>query len=556
MKEEKTMDNNAIKEGWQYEQTSKNEPQLHNGAEIKKLEQKAGRLRHLGAGSALYALFYTFCLYRNASGITYPFFVGATLLYFGYYTREYTESCAKEHSLWGKASWYRRFLVAAALILGALNCMTDSGILLFFNKALLCMVFGVLILQTWHDVSGWSIAAHLKGLFHLAIGSIGRIFTIFYDKGASRKLRRLRGDRNADERSGEKKRILVCVSIGLVIALPLVCILLMLLGSADVVFYNLVRDVLSFQIDIHLADFIYHATSAAFCAVVVFVASYAVFCYCNDAAQIKAVDEMAAKNGDGFDTYIAVTISVLVCVIYLVFSGIQIFGLFMGRLKLPEGYTYAEYARSGFFQLVFVCLINVVLVLCMLAYFETGRVLKAVLSVICGCTYIMEISALFRLLMYIRIYHLTFTRVLALWGLVVIAAVMGGVVCCIFCPRFKLLQYVLVTVSVCWIVFSAAHPDYWIAKYNLAKRATCENVDTYYIKTRLSLDAAPALVEADYNFIDEYGEMNGKYKEWKLKDYQDATKGLLGFRNFNFSRAYACAHDIDGLSSDKVVKNP
>ena len=124
------MDNNAIKEGWQYAQTSKNEPQLHHGAEIKMLEQKAGRLRHLGAGSALYALFYTFCLYRNASGITYPFFVGATLLYFGYYTREYTESCAKEHSLWGKASWYRRFLVAAALILGVLNCMTDSGMLL------------------------------------------------------------------------------------------------------------------------------------------------------------------------------------------------------------------------------------------------------------------------------------------------------------------------------------------------------------------------------------------------------------------------------------------
>ena len=29
----------------------------------------------LGGASALYALFYTFCLYRNASGITYPFFV-------------------------------------------------------------------------------------------------------------------------------------------------------------------------------------------------------------------------------------------------------------------------------------------------------------------------------------------------------------------------------------------------------------------------------------------------------------------------------------------------
>ncbi len=27
-----------------------------------------------GIGSLLYAIFYTFCLYKNASGITYPFF--------------------------------------------------------------------------------------------------------------------------------------------------------------------------------------------------------------------------------------------------------------------------------------------------------------------------------------------------------------------------------------------------------------------------------------------------------------------------------------------------
>ena len=551
------MDNNAIKEGWQYERTTQNEPQINNLAEMEKLEKKAKRLRHLGAGSAIYALFYTFCLYRNASGITYPFFVGATLLYFAYYTRKYTESCAREHSLWVKASWYRRFLVAAVLILGAQNCMTDSGVLIFFNKALSFLVLGVLVLQTWHDVSGWSIAAYLKGLFHLVIGTISQIFTPFYDRGASKKLRRLCSEPNAGKNSEEKKRILVCVSIGLVIGLPLVCILLILLGSVDVVFYNLVCDLLSFQINVDFADFLYHSISAAFMALVVFFVAYGVFCYCNEQTDIKAVDDMAVRKENGFDTYIAVTISTLVCVIYLVFSAIQIFGLFMGRLKLPEGYTYAEYARSGFFQLVFVCLINVVLVLCMLAYFESGRALRAVLCVICGCTYIMEVSGLFRLLMYIEMYHLTFTRVLALWGLIVIAIVMGGVTYCIFCPKFRLFQYMLATVCVCWMLFSAAHPDYWIAKYNIAMSATCENVDTYYIKNRLSMDAAPALVEAKFNFISEYGEMNGKYKEWQIKDYRDETKGLLGFRRFNFSRAYVCAHDIDGLENEgKAVNNP
>ena len=45
------------------------------------------------------------------------------------------------------------------------------------------------------------------------------------------------------------------------------------------------------------------------------------------------------------------------------FSGIQIFGLFLGKMQLPEGYTYAQYAREGFFQLLAVSILNLILVL-------------------------------------------------------------------------------------------------------------------------------------------------------------------------------------------------
>lgn len=41
----------------------------------------AAASRRLGAATALYALLYTICLYRNTSGITYPFFVVGTLLF-------------------------------------------------------------------------------------------------------------------------------------------------------------------------------------------------------------------------------------------------------------------------------------------------------------------------------------------------------------------------------------------------------------------------------------------------------------------------------------------
>lgn len=43
-----------------------------------------GAFPFFGWASAVYALFYTFCLYKNASGITYPFSSQEPLLIFAY----------------------------------------------------------------------------------------------------------------------------------------------------------------------------------------------------------------------------------------------------------------------------------------------------------------------------------------------------------------------------------------------------------------------------------------------------------------------------------------
>ena len=57
----------------------------------------AAASRRLGAATALYALLYTICLYRNASGITYPFFVAGTL-YYSYYCTAKCRVCKRSLS--------------------------------------------------------------------------------------------------------------------------------------------------------------------------------------------------------------------------------------------------------------------------------------------------------------------------------------------------------------------------------------------------------------------------------------------------------------------------
>ena len=59
----------------------------------------------------------------------------------------------------------------------------------------------------------------------------------------------------------------------------------------------------------------------------------------------------------------AVTCMSAIALLYLFFCGIQVIYLFLGKGSLPEGVTYSSYARQGFFQLLFVAVLNLGMVL-------------------------------------------------------------------------------------------------------------------------------------------------------------------------------------------------
>ncbi|MDE7031308.1 MAG: DUF4173 domain-containing protein, partial [Lachnospiraceae bacterium] len=264
--------------------------------------------------------------------------------------------------------------------------------------------------------------------------------------------------------------------------------------------------------------------------VLVFAFVYGLFAYNMEPQNIKKIDDIAHTDKINWDSGIAITINGVMCFMYVIFSGIQVVGLVFG--KLPEGCTYSAYARRGFFELVIVCVFNIVLVLCTIAYFAGSRILKILLTVICGCTYIMIISSAYRMLLYISSYQLTFLRVLVLWGLLMIAVVMTGVLVCIYNQKFALLRFLLMVLTAGWLSFSAIHPDYWIASYNIAACADGQEYDSYYLRRRLSLDAVAALPPEIYR------DAASIYVN-RARRYERQTERFWGIRAFNFSRAYA-----------------
>lgn len=70
-----------------------------------------------------------------------------------------------------------------------------------------------------------------------------------------------------------------------------------------------------------------------------------------------------------FNSIVVITILMMVNILYVIFTKIQV-GYLYGGKNLPRGFTYSEYARSGFFQLVFIVLINVISIILIKKYTE------------------------------------------------------------------------------------------------------------------------------------------------------------------------------------------
>lgn len=462
--------------------------------------------KFMGIGSLIYAVCYTFFLYKNNSGITYPFFVGGTCLFFFLYLKK-SGITAKKFSI---------FITISLILLGISTCTTDSWVLIFFNKfGILCLFF-YLMLHNLYEDKNWGLLKYAGSVINIICTSLIFIFRPFSDFAAYNKEKR----ELENKTEGKGKYVL----IGIAIALPLLLVILLLLGSADAVFGNILSSIMFFDID--FSDYFW---GISFLFLFAFFASYSIM---SRLAFHNLKEEVSDKRTA--EPVIGITFTGIISVVYLIFCLIQIVYLFGGLGTLPENYTYASYAREGFFQLVFVCLINLALVLICMKHFRESNLLKGILTFISVCTYIMIASSTYRMLLYIQVYYLTFLRVFVLWALFVIFLLMTGALVIIYKKEFPLTRYCVITLTVCYLIFSFAHPDYWIACYNLdhSMSNTNEVYDDYYYLKNLSCDAAPAI----YAKADEYG-----YEEsnWFLRYSLKITVNSLpkqSVRKWNLSR--------------------
>lgn len=466
-----------------------------------RLKTIAENFAYFGFLSLLFGVVKTFLLYGNPAGITFPVFVALTYG-LAWMISKRMNIPIKIGSL---------LIMGASLLLGVSTCLTGSGMLNGMNRAAIFMLFCVFILHQCYNDRSWNIGKYVGSIFLYLLQSLVFVWCPF--KHGLEFLKSIKS---------RKYKNVVWAAAGLGAAVPMVIILAVLLASADMVFQSMLDDIIEqFLNPFTVFMVVFEVVAAALC----------MYCMvCSAFAREIPEEPKSFRNGE---PVLAISFMGLIGLVYLVFCAIQVMYLFLGKGTLPAGMTYADYARQGFFQLLFVALLNLVMVLMCLKYFRGNVILNGVLLIISICTYVMIASAVYRMVLYVQQYQLTRLRFLVLWFLAMMVVLMAGVVVLIFRNHFPLFRYCLTVVTVFYIVLAFARPDYQIARYNLAHGDRAAQIQKMYL-CELSVDAAPAVAS-----MMENEKVAKSLLSIYLSTYDRWAADGLSIRGYNFSYAEA-----------------
>lgn len=296
------------------------------------------------------------------------------------------------------------------------------------------------------------------------------------------------------------------VARGLVIATPLVAVFGALFMSADAVFSDLVLNVVRIDVDLIAGHLLLFSVSAWLAT-----GYLRGFLTGTELPPLRvpwrndALVALTPKRPTLGITEVATALAAL-DLLFLVFVIVQFRYLFGGDalVQVTPDLTYAEYARRGFFELVFAVFLVVPVLLAAdwLLVRRSRRgdlVFRTLAGVQIGLVLAITVSALQRLRLYHASYGLTESRFYAMVLLIWIGAMLFWLAATVLRGRrdsfaIGALASGLATVALLFVI----NPDAVIARANVARMASADapvRFDVAYA-TSLSADAVPVLIDA------------------------------------------------------------
>lgn len=332
------------------------------------------------------------------------------------------------------------------------------------------------------------------------------------------------------------------VAIGVLTALPVLVFFAVLFSSADLAFRQFLEGIFSFNIP---NMFLPRAVVSS----IIFVFSLGGFYYLLNPGDKTTSDlqELLGIKGDGNpekeDRSLEVTVFLsLIAALFLLFIGFQVNYFFGGVANITVGqFTYAEYARKGFAELIVVSISTLIILFVVDRYTAhlTNRknwFIWPSLFVIAEVMVIMY-AAFQRLALYQDAYGLTTLR-LYVSSFIVLLAIIFVILAIkfILSKRNSFFAFgVFCSIAAFLVTMNLMNPDRLIAKQNIERFNQSGKIDTYFL-LGLSSDAVPYVLDNFNPSTEEDRELFSNYISDKKINLEMQTKH---WESFNFSRQKA-----------------
>ncbi len=372
------------------------------------------------------------------------------------------------------------WFVPAVLVFAGFVAVRSSQLLTFLNVVAVLILLLVMSLQlTGLRMRSLYVVDYIRNLFGLPFK--------FFESCLSGLAEIARSGGRLQDGSSRSQTVR-----GIVITIPIIVLFVALFASADLVFQQYVKDL----VDIHLPDLLVaRCIVSLIIALVVLGVTYYLFrTMTSEERRLTQPSVPVSSNFGHIESYILFG---SLGVLFLLFILVQIKYLFAGSAAISHfGFTYAQYAHKGFFELNVAAVFTYVILWAAERYFPSvgqapQRVFRMLALLLVLETLVIMLSGFLRLDLYERSYGFTalrlYSQAFIIWLAVVFLILSYKIITRSTSPAMTF--YGVVSVFALLLVMNLMNPDAFIARKNLERYAATGKIDSSYLD-HLSKDAA------------------------------------------------------------------
>ncbi|MDD6794786.1 MAG: DUF4173 domain-containing protein [Clostridiaceae bacterium] len=385
------------------------------------------------------------------------------------------------------------FLIIAIFLSGTYGIFTN----IIFRTINLILI-PISIISGLSIVNMPKISVNFKSL---VFNVFNNIFESVFSSSALSLIAKALVDNRGKEKQENKQ--IKGIKQGILISIPILIILIMLLCSADEVFASifvgLKRIISNSMYNLNTVEIMLRLILIS----IIFYCISALYHSLNDKTY-KEYKIYATK----IDKNMANTILIMINVLYIFFTFIQVKYLYIKQeFKNFTPEMYSDYARSGFFQLIVVVVLNILIILFFYRMVEDNRLTNVLNTIMTIISINMCITSMYKMSLYIGKYGMTRLRFMSSFFMIFLLVCLLFILISIW-KKVNLFKWCILSGSIIYLIMNFINMDKIIVSYNL--NADGVEKDNEYLIS-LSLDA--------------YDEIEKAYKEGKIDNiYFDRYK--------------------------------